>query len=254
MKKTHKVFHFAEKPETFVSDWIHAGIYCFDPRIFDHIAHAQENAKISEETFEWQYTGEAPQKQALMLEKDVIVPLSQLGSEEFYVFEYHDFWRQLKSAGSAVYCTELYLKHYAKTKPHLLAPASQNIIPPVMIDPTAHIHPTAVLGPNVYIGPNVTIGKGVRVVQSIIMENAIVGDRCLISWSVLASDCKIGYWSRVQGFPDLRPRLMEDISKDRKGITILGSGATVASETMILNCIVMSHKELSTSYSNEILL
>jgi mannose-1-phosphate guanylyltransferase len=33
-QKTHELVHYAEKPETFVSDIINTGIYVFSPRIF----------------------------------------------------------------------------------------------------------------------------------------------------------------------------------------------------------------------------
>jgi len=251
---SHRLIHCAEKPETYVSDLINCGIYCLSPEIFTYISIALENLNArTNENFEWYYSGEVSRSKAIGLERDVIVPLA--GTAEFYIFEYKDFWRQLKSSASAIYCTELYMKYYAKTKPHLLARPTLNIRSPSMIHPTASIHPTAVIGPNVYIGENVTIGKGVRITQSIIMDNCKIGDQSLVCWSILACDCKIGYWSRVQGFPSPSPSLM-DIGnpKDTKGIAILGTGSIVASEVMILNCIVMPHKELNSSFSDEILL
>jgi mannose-1-phosphate guanylyltransferase len=35
--KTHELMHYAEKPETFISDMINTGVYVFSPTIFDHL-------------------------------------------------------------------------------------------------------------------------------------------------------------------------------------------------------------------------
>lgn len=76
---------------------------------------------------------------------------------------------------------------------------------------------------------------------------------------------KIGCWTRVEGTPkDPDPNKpfakMENFSlfnlegKLNPSITILGCFVTVPSEEILLNSIVLPHKELTRSYKNEIIL
>lgn len=76
---------------------------------------------------------------------------------------------------------------------------------------------------------------------------------------------KIGCWARVEGTPsDPDPNKpfakMENSSlfntegKLNPSITILGCCVIVASEKILLNSIVLPHKELTRSYKNEIIL
>lgn len=76
---------------------------------------------------------------------------------------------------------------------------------------------------------------------------------------------KIGCWARVEGTPkDPDPNKpfakMENSSlfnidgKLNPSISILGCFVTVPSEKILLNSIVLPHKELTRSYKNEIIL
>ncbi len=46
----HRLLHYAEKPETYVSDLINSGIYCFSPKIFDVIKDAVQRFEKQEDT------------------------------------------------------------------------------------------------------------------------------------------------------------------------------------------------------------
>ena len=96
------------------------------------------------------------QDDLLRLEQDVIVPLA--ASRKMFVYESTDFWRQIKTAGSAVPASALYLAQFQKTNSKLLTqpgkPGSTGptILPPVFIDPTAEVDESAKIGPNVSLG------------------------------------------------------------------------------------------------------
>lgn len=96
------------------------------------------------------------QDDLLRLEQDVIVPLA--ASRKLFVYESTDFWRQIKTAGSAVPASALYLAQFQKTNSKLLtAPGKAGaggptILPPVFIDPTAEVDDSAKIGPNVSLG------------------------------------------------------------------------------------------------------
>ena len=135
------------------------------------------------------------------------------------------------------------------------ANASMGLIPPLHIHPTAIIHPTAKIGPNVSIGPRALIGRGVRIRDSIILDSVeIKNDSCIVN-AIIGWESRIGAWARVEGAPGESVQ----INATHKGMkipsaAILGRDVSVADETAIRNCIVLPHKELKSSFHNEILM
>src|ERR1051326_684737 len=124
--------------------------------------------------------------EVIRLEQDVLSDSAD--SRQFFVLETKDFWRQIKTAGSAVPANALYLTKAMQSGSEELAKPSANILPPVFIHPTAHVDPTAKLGPHVSIGPRAVIGAGVRIKDSIVLEDAEVKhDACvlnaIVGWS-----------------------------------------------------------------------
>ncbi|KAI9531368.1 hypothetical protein NQZ68_042058, partial [Dissostichus eleginoides] len=176
--------------------------------------------------------------EAIRLEQDIFTALA--GQGKLYVYKTLSFWSQIKSAGSAIYASNVY------------------------IHPTANIDPTAMLGPNVSIGTGVTIGAGVRVRESIILHGATLQDHCCVLNSIVGWDSTIGKWARVEGTPsDPNPNdpfaKIDSETLFREGkltpsITILGCNVTIPSEVIILNSIVLPHKDLNRSFKNQIIL
>ncbi|XP_074451422.1 mannose-1-phosphate guanylyltransferase regulatory subunit alpha isoform X3 [Larus michahellis] len=313
---TQEVQHYVEKPSTFVSEIINCGIYLFTPAIFQHIGEVfqrnQQELVLEESSNGWQ------RAEVIRLEQDVFTALA--GSGKLYVYKTDGFWSQIKSAGSAIYASRLYLNQYSKSHPERLAqnkPGGPIIrgtpltpaaalgaaphgtgekwggsgdpwagtspdlrsecsceVPPltqlpsvagnVYIHPTASIDSTAVLGPNVSIGEGVTVGAGVRVRESIVLHGASLHDHTCVLNTIVGWDSTIGRWARVEGTPsDPNPNDpyakidSETLFRDGRltpSITILGCSVTIPAEVVILNSIVLPHKELSRSYKNQIIL
>uniref|UniRef100_A0A8C1GLH9 GDP-mannose pyrophosphorylase Ab n=1 Tax=Cyprinus carpio TaxID=7962 RepID=A0A8C1GLH9_CYPCA len=244
-RETNEVLHFVEKPSTFVSDIINCGIYLFTPDIF-----GQSNLFMPE---------------VIRLEQDIFTTLA--GQKKLLVYKTQHFWSQIKSAGSAIYASRLYLKQYHQTHPERLATnrdGTPKIIGDVYIHPTANIDPSAVLGPNVSIGKGVTIGGGVRVRESIILHGAVLQDHCCVLNSIVGWDSTVGKWARVEGTPsDPNPNDpyakidSETLFRDgglTPSITILGCNVSIPSEVIIRNSIVLPHKDLNRSFQNQIIL
>uniref|UniRef100_A0A667Z917 GDP-mannose pyrophosphorylase Aa n=1 Tax=Myripristis murdjan TaxID=586833 RepID=A0A667Z917_9TELE len=235
-EETSEVMHYVEKPSTFVSDIINC------------------------------VGGPPPVRgDAIRLEQDIFTALA--GQGKLYVYKTLSFWSQIKSAGSAIYASRLYLNQYHKTHPERLASNKEGgpkISGNVYIHPTANIDPTAVLGPNVSIGTGVTIGAGVRVRESIILHGATLQDHSCVLNCIVGWDSTIGKWARVEGTPsDPNPNDpyakidSETLFRDGKltpSITILGCNVTIPSEVIILNSIVLPHKDLNRSFKNQIIL
>uniref|UniRef100_A0A665UP27 Uncharacterized protein n=1 Tax=Echeneis naucrates TaxID=173247 RepID=A0A665UP27_ECHNA len=254
-KETNEVLHYVEKPSTFVSDIINCGIYLFNPDIFQHIGTGLLCLKLHLNPF----------PEAIRLEQDIFTALA--GQGKLYVYKTLSFWSQIKSAGSAIYASRLYLNQYHKTHPERLAANNEGgptISGNVYIHPTANIDPTAMLGPNVSIGTGVTIGAGVRVRESIILHGATLQDHCCVLNSIVGWDSTIGKWARVEGTPsDPNPNDpyakidSETLFRDGRltpSITILGCNVSIPSEVIILNSIVLPHKDLNRGFKNQIIL
>ncbi|XP_072541466.1 mannose-1-phosphate guanylyltransferase regulatory subunit alpha-A isoform X1 [Salminus brasiliensis] len=267
-EQTSEVLHYVEKPSTFVSDIINCGIYLFTPDIFQHIGSVFQ--KNQQDLMLYPYDGDEQSNgwhraEAIRLEQDIFTALA--GQGKLYVYKTDRFWSQIKSAGSAIYASRLYLNQYHKTHPERLAAnkdGGPKMCGNVYIHPTANIDPTAVLGPNVSIGTGVTIGAGVRVRESIILHGATLQDHSCVLNSIVGWESTIGKWARVEGTPsDPNPNDpyskidSETLFRDGKltpSITILGCNVTIPSEVIILNSIVLPHKDLNRSFKNQIIL
>uniref|UniRef100_A0AAR2KY80 Nucleotidyl transferase domain-containing protein n=1 Tax=Pygocentrus nattereri TaxID=42514 RepID=A0AAR2KY80_PYGNA len=260
-QQTNEVLHFVEKPSTFISDIINCGIYLFTPEIFSHIGTVfQRNQEERLQCKAWKQLSEV-----IRLEQDIFTKLA--AQKQLYVYKTQHFWSQIKSAGSAIYASRLYLNRYHETHPERLATKQEGgpkIIGDVFIHPTANIEPTAVLGPNVSIGKGVTIGAGVRLRESIVLHGATLQDHCCVLNSIVGWDSAIGKWARVEGTPsDPNPNDpyakidSETLFRDgglTPSITILGCNVNIPSEVIIRNSIVLPHKDLNRSFKNQIIL
>uniref|UniRef100_A0A674CU29 GDP-mannose pyrophosphorylase Aa n=1 Tax=Salmo trutta TaxID=8032 RepID=A0A674CU29_SALTR len=255
-QQTNEVLHYVEKPSTFVSDIINCGIYLFTPEIFQHIgAVFQKNQQdIDEQTNGWH------RAEAIRLEQDIFTALA--GQGKLYVYKTPAFWSQIKSAGSAIYASRLYLNQYHKVHAERLVTTEDG--GPRISGKLIQYLPFLLLGPNVSIGTGVTIGAGVRVRESIILHGATLQDHSCVLNCIVGWDSTIGKWARVEGTPsDPNPNDpyakidSETLFRDGKltpSITILGCNVTIPSEVIILNSIVLPHKDLNRSFKNQIIL
>ncbi|CAD5124617.1 DgyrCDS12886 [Dimorphilus gyrociliatus] len=264
--ETHRVRHYVEKPETFVSTTINCGVYIFSPDIFNCIAKQLENSK---EAINFDLTSTEQNPNIVKLD-DAIAKMTTEKDSNGIIHVYHTikFWSQIKSAGAAVFANRHYLSIYHRTHPERLAklgPNQPNIIGDVFIHATARVDPTATLGPNVTIGSGVTIGAGVRVRETLILDGAIVGDHACILYTIIGPRATIGQWTRIEGTANdpnpNKPFAKLDVcgafSNDGRlqpSITVIGSSVFVPSEVVILNSIVLPNKELRGSFKNQIIL
>lgn len=115
--QTHEVLHYVEKPSTFISDIINCGIYLFSPEALkplrDVFQRNQQDGQLEESPGSWPGAG------TIRLEQDVFSALA--GQGQIYVHLTDGIWSQIKSAGSALYASRLYLGRYQITHPERLA-------------------------------------------------------------------------------------------------------------------------------------
>ncbi|KAF2494812.1 nucleotide-diphospho-sugar transferase [Lophium mytilinum] len=267
---TKRVLHYVEKPESHISNLINCGVYlfsteCIFPAIRSAIKRRTERPRLlsypSSENLESSfYQGEddedeEKENQVIRLEQDVLSDIAD--SKEFFVLETKDFWRQIKTAGSAVPANALYLMKAFQTGSKELATPSANIIPPVFIHPSAHVDPTAKLGPNVSIGPRAHIGAGVRIKESIVLEDAEIKHDACVLYTIVGWHSKIGCWARVEGTPTPITSHTTSIIKNGvkvQSITILGKECGVGDEVRVQNCVCLPYKELKRDVANEVIM
>ncbi|XP_019378378.1 PREDICTED: mannose-1-phosphate guanyltransferase alpha, partial [Gavialis gangeticus] len=257
---THEVLHYVEKPSTFVSEVINCGIYLFTPAIFQHIGEVfQRNQQelLLEETSNGYQRAEM-----IRLEQDVFTALA--GRCALYVYKTDGFWSQIKSAG-----------WYSQRHPERLARnqlGGPTIRGDVYVHPTAAVDSSAVVSVGApagapHFGPTAPCPSPGAVRWSSGFPHPMLRspqDHTCVLNSIVGWDSTIGRWARVEGTPsDPNPNdpyaKMDSETLFRDGrltpsITILGCNVTIPAEVVILNSIVLPHKELSRSYKNQIIL
>jgi mannose-1-phosphate guanylyltransferase len=266
--QTKRVLHYVEKPESHISNLINCGVYlfateCIFPSIRSAINRRTERPRLvsypSSENLESSFIAERDEdgekNEVLRLEQDILSDLAD--SNRFFVHETKDFWRQIKTAGSAVPANALYLQKAFQSQSEELAKPSANILPPVFIHPTAEVDPTAKLGPHVSIGPRAIIGAGARVKESIVLEDVEIKHDACVLYSIIGWNSRIGAWARVEGTPTPVGSHTTSIIKNGvkvQSITILGKECGVGDEVRVQNCICLPYKELKRDVANEVIM
>jgi mannose-1-phosphate guanylyltransferase len=277
--ENHMIEHYVEKPSTFVSNVINCGAYICSLDLLDLLEDIMRK-KRQESTCEsgmvlndktiHTYKPD-PHPDYLTIELDIL----QQRSNQPHCFAYRTkgaWWCQVKTAASAIYANKQYLEHYNKSGGNCQFATERRdqsnectITGNVYIHPTAKVDASSHIGPNVSIMENCIIGPGVRIKDSIILKNAIIHPHSIILCSIVGWDCSIGTWVRIEGTPGepdpnqrfakvRNPPLFNPGGKLNPSISVLGSNVKVNCAAVILNSIVLPHKELSRSYINEIVL
>jgi len=249
--QTKEVVHYIEKPKTFVSQHINAGVYLLDTEVFDDIG------MVFDERYENNATSDNLGR--ISFENDIFTKIAGQGKMFSYVAD--QFWMSIKSAGSAVYANQKQLEIFKQTHPERLSGDT------VYVHPSAQVDPTAKLGPYASIGANAKIGPGVRVRNSIVLDNANLKSHSCVLNSIVGWHSQIGEWTRVEGTatkldPDAPHAttdnfdLFDGKGKLRPSVTILGRDVVVPNEVVILNSVVLPNKDMSSSWGlkNQILL
>lgn len=260
--ETREVLHWAEKPETFVSDIVNCGIYILEAAMLDHLSAkgdvlAAKRANPSSAHVRHLFP-DLGNVDILRLEQDVLMPLAGTGA--VYVFETGDFWCPIKSPGMALTCSEMYMQRFKYTHPQLLAVTCNGNTGPqiegnVIIDVSADVHPTAKIGPNVCIAAGARVGAGARVAHSIILEGVTINEHACVLFSILGWNSIIGQWARIEGQPpNSKTASSSSDTTLTRDLTVFGVSVVASPEICVRNCIVLPHKQLSHSYHEEILL
>ncbi|KAF7240050.1 hypothetical protein EG68_11164, partial [Paragonimus skrjabini miyazakii] len=284
------VLHYAEKPTTFVSTTINCGIYLFTPGIFKfiRIAFLEHQNQISHELrtsckeiihLEREICQPLAGSGTLFVYhttrfwSQIKFAGAVIYANRHVLSLYERIHPHRLARMSVPSCTGLqFLNNNNRLSPIAMngdcsanAVTGPIIIGHVFIHPTATIDPSAVLGPNVSIGERAVIRGGVRLRDCIVLRDAEIREHACCLNAVIGWNTIIGKWARVEGTPN-DPNPNKPFSKlevlpvfNAKGqlnpsITVIGSNVEVPAEIIVLNCIVLPHKELAHSSKNQIIL
>nr|CAH8825423.1 unnamed protein product [Trichobilharzia regenti] len=288
---THEVMHYVEKPATFVSTTINCGIYLFTPGIFKFIRIAflehqnqlnydlrpscKESIHLEREICQPlagsgtlfvyhtnRFWSQIKFAGAVIYANRHILSLYERTHPHRLAKMTLSSSADLQILDNNPDSSSLIVMNGGDCRPTTCGPV---IIGHVFIHPTATIDRTAVIGPNVSIGERAVIKAGVRLRECIVLRDAEIRAHACCLNAVIGWNTVIGEWARVEGTPN-DPNPNKQFTKldvlpvfNSKGqlnpsITVIGSNVEVPPEVIVLNCIVLPHKELSHSARNQIIL
>ncbi|VDK47667.1 unnamed protein product [Taenia asiatica] len=287
---TNEITHYVEKPDTFVSVRINCGIYLFTPSIFKFIRVAflehqdqkftkpggtcKESIQLETEIFqplagsETLYAFHTERFWSQIKHPGAVIYANRQMLALYHRTHPHRLAVHRDSTptngNTTIDTTDITTE--ASGDNATTTTSSARILGDVYLHPTARVHPTAVLGPNVSVGAGAVIGAGVRLRDTIVLRNAEIHAHacclnCVVGWNAV-----VGQWARVEGTAAFGPNPNTPFTKlevvpvfNAKGqlnpsITVIGSNVDVPAEVIVLNSIVLPHKELSRSVKNQIIL
>ncbi|KAL5267256.1 hypothetical protein ACHWQZ_G004330 [Mnemiopsis leidyi] len=168
-----KIDRFVEKPSSFVSNKINAGLYLFNTTILERI-----------------------ELKPTSIEKKIFPEMCK--EAELYAMELPGYWMDVGQPKDFVIGSSLYLDHVSRTKPEILC-KNQSCLGNVLVDKSATIGRNCQIGPDVVIGPDCVIEDGVCLQKTTVMQGCRIGSHTWINNSIVGWRCKIGKWVRMEG-------------------------------------------------------
>ena len=164
-----------------------------------------------------------------MIETEIYPKLAEEG--QLYSLPIKDnFWYDIGKPADYIKAQGAYLKYYnIHTNPDQ---KNGN----VFVHESSIVGSDCKLGPNVAIGPGCKIGNGVRLANCSIIADTNVGDYSYISDTIISWGCAIGKNVRIEG------------------LTAIAEDCEVRDDVRVTECMICSHKNISTNVQKEILM
>lgn len=203
--KTGLVRHFVERPTTYVSDVINAGVYVFSTAVLRRIP-AGERVSLN-----------------------TILP-EMAADEQLQSMLLTGHWTKLTDAKSFMAAIGPHLEMCRFMQPELLvtsaSAAGYEVRGDVMVHTSARVGAGCVLGPRVVVGPGCELGEGVRLEDSTLFEGVCVRAHSLVKGSLIGWRSEIGKWCFVVD-------------------SVFGEEVTVADALLVRDATVLPQKELT---------
>lgn len=171
-KEGGQIERFVEKPQTYVSNKINAGLYLFSTSMIERI----------------------PLKPT-SIEREIFPAMAADGVIHSKVLD--GFWMDIGQPKDYLKGTELYMNFLKESKDAAGLATDDFVTGNVIIDPSAKVDPTAVVGPDVVIGPNCVVAAGARIRNTILLPGSKVLGHSLVVDSIIGWQSTVGEWNRI---------------------------------------------------------
>jgi mannose-1-phosphate guanylyltransferase len=173
----NRIARFVEKPsKNAPSNLANAGIYVFEPDIFDYIP-AGRRCSIEREVFPKLANGNE------LFGHEIKGLWIDVGKPEDYI-KANRMWLEAKKAKATLSRTAMIRKR-------------ARIKEAVAIDKNVVVGEGSVIGPNVSLGKKVSVGKGVHIVDSIIFPYTTISDDAIVKGAIIGESVSIGEKAKV---------------------------------------------------------
>ena len=237
--KGNKVEKIVEKPEKALSNLANAGIYVFEPSIFDAIDGTGPSLRgeyeITDSIQDMIDSGKTAGYVSLEKWQDIGFPWHLLEANEMMLKNGEDVQWDIRGEVEP-YAT---LKGFVGVGEGTVIRNGAYITGPVIIGKDCDIGPNCYIRPFTSIGNNVRIGNAVEVKNSIIMNKTHIGHLSYIGDSMIGEQCNFGAGTKVANLRhDGRTVLVElggkkfDSGKRKLGV-IMGDGVHTGINSML---------------------
>lgn len=180
LAENNRVVRFEEKAsrEKAPSNFINAGIYVLNPKIFDYISSGRP----------------------VSMEHEIFPKLADEG--KLYGHKFKEFWIDIGKPEDYLKANWLLLDAEIK-KGYLEMDVSLEmgvtIKDPVVVDKKVNIGQKSKVGPYAVIGKDVVLGKGVHVENSVVFPGTIISDFASIKGAIVGEEATIGRRVKIRG-------------------------------------------------------
>ncbi len=247
----NRVLKIVEKPKKSISDLANAGIYVFEPSIFDAIDDTSPSPRgeyeITDSIQRLIDSGKFTGYVSLEKWQDIGFPWHMLEANEMMLRNGEDVRWEIRGEVEP----HATLKGYVAAGEGTIIRNGAYIEGPVVIGKNCDIGPNCYIRPSTSIGDNVRIGNAVEVKNTIIMNETHIGHLSYVGDSIIGERCNFGAGTKVANLRhDDRTVLVElggrkfDSGRRKLGVimgddvhtginSMLNVGATIASGAYI---------------------
>ncbi|MDP3103519.1 MAG: sugar phosphate nucleotidyltransferase [Candidatus Methanoperedens sp.] len=195
--KGNSVEKIVEKPKNPLSDLANAGIYVFEPSIFDAISGTGHSTRgeyeITDSIQRLIDSGKSSAYVSLETWQDIGFPWHMLEANEMMLKNGEDVQWEIRGDVE----TNATLKGYVSAGKGTIVRNGAYIEGPVVIGKNCDIGPNCYIRPYTSIGDNVRIGNAVEVKNSIIMNKTHIGHLSYVGDSIIGERCNFGAGTKV---------------------------------------------------------
>ena len=214
--KGRKVSEIVEKPKRIKSRLANAGIYIFDPMIFESIKRTKKSKRGEYELTTsmkiFINSGKAIYTSPLNLWADIGRPWDLLVANEYFLRGQRGEVHGEVEVGAYIE-DNVYVGKSSRIR------SGSYILGPTYIGKDCDIGPNCFIRPCTSIGDDVRIGNAVEVKNSIIMDHTNIGHLSYVGDSVIGSNCNLGAGTTIANL-----RLDEKPVKMEVGGRVISSG------------------------------